>query len=291
MNEPADTTGPYGPATDVLPPPMPAAAGPPAPLPQVPGYEVLRELGRGGMGVVYAARHLRLNRIVALKVMRAGPAADRERFRQEAEAVARLQHPNVVQIFEVGDWPAEGGPTPYLALEYVAGPSLDRHLAGRPQPPRAAAALVETVARGVHAAHGAGVVHRDLKPANVLLAADGTPKITDFGLAKRLDAPAGHSLSGLVVGTPSYMAPEQAAGKSQAVGPAADVYSLGAVLYELLTGRPPFRGATPVDTVLQVLADEPAPPRLLQPRVPPDLDTICLKCLHKQPGGRYASAA
>jgi tetratricopeptide (TPR) repeat protein len=282
-------------------------------LPQVPGYEVLRELGRGGMGVVYAARHLRLNRTVALKMLRAGPSAapDRERFRQEAEAVARLQHPNVVQIFEVGDGPADGGAAPYLALEFVAGPTLDRHLAGRPLPPRAAAALTATLARAVHAAHRAGVIHRDLKPANILLAkseiphpksendpisdfgwgiSDFTPKVTDFGLAKRVESDSDLTQTGAILGTPSYMAPEQAGG-ARSVGPAADVYALGVILYECLIGRPPFRGATALDTLEQVRSCEPVPPTRLQPRVPRDLETVCLKCLAKEPAKRYPSAA
>jgi WD40 repeat protein/serine/threonine protein kinase len=258
-------------------------------LPAVPGYEVLGELGRGGMGVVYRARQAGLNRVVALKVILAGEhagEAERARFRAEAEAVARLQHPNVVQVHEVG----EHGGLPFFSLEYVEGGSLADRLDGTPWPAPRAAALVETLARAVRAAHERGVVHRDLKPANVLLTADGTPKVTDFGLAKRLDADKGPTQTGAVVGTPNYMAPEQAAGQGKAVGPAADVYALGALLYELLTGRPPFKGPTPLDTVLQVLADEPVPPARLQPRTPRDLETICLRCLRKEPARRYASA-
>jgi WD40 repeat protein len=254
----------------------------------VPGYEVLGELGRGGMGVVYQARQVGLNRLVALKMILAGGHAgpdDLLRFRGEAEAVARLKHPNVVQVYDVG----EAGGLPYFSLELVEGGSLDRTLAGTPLPPPAAAALVETLARAVAAAHAAGVVHRDLKPANVLLARDGTPKVTDFGLAKKLDA-AGPTATGAVMGTPSYMAPEQAGGRSSEVGPACDVYALGAILYECLTGRPPFKAPTPLDTILQVLSDEPVPPRRLQPKTPRDLETICLKCLCKQPGQRYDGA-
>jgi WD40 repeat protein len=252
-------------------------------------YELLGEVGRGGMGVVYKARQISLNRVVALKMILAGShagPADLARFKAEAEAAARLLHPNVVQIYEVG----EHDGLPFFSLEFVPGGSLDKKRAGTPLPARQAAALVRTLALAVHAAHERGIVHRDLKPANVLLADDGTPKITDFGLAKRLDE-VGQTASGAVVGTPPYMAPEQARGQSKEVGPAADVYALGAILYELLTGRPPFKAATAVETLLQVLGDEPASPRLLQPGVPADLETICLKCLAKQPAQRYGSAS
>jgi hypothetical protein len=255
----------------------------------VPGYDILRELGRGGMGVVYQARHLGLNRLVALKMILAGGHAGPDelaRFRGEAEAVARLKHANVVQVYDVG----EAGGLPYFSLEFVEGGSLDKKLAGTPLPPTEAAALVETLARAIAAAHAAGLVHRDLKPANVLLTSDGTPKVTDFGLAKRLDT-AGQTASGAVMGTPSYMAPEQAGGKSKETGPACDVYALGAILYECLTGRPPFKGPTPLDTIMQVVADEPVPPARLQSQTPRDLETICLKCLRKEPAKRYASAA
>jgi WD40 repeat protein len=268
--------------------PEAAAPGAGEGRPDVPGYEVLGELGRGGMGVVYRARQAGLNRVVALKMILAGVHAGAEevmRFRAEAEAVARLQHPNVVQVYEVG----EHAGLPYFSLEYCPGGSLDRKLAGTPLPPAEAAALVETLARAVQAAHDKGVVHRDLKPANVLLAADGSLKVTDFGLAKRLGE-AGRTATGAVLGTPSYLAPEQAAGARAEIGPACDVWALGAILYECLTGRPPFRGATAVDTLQQVVADDPVPPRALQPKVPRDLETVCLKCLEKQPGRRYATA-
>ena len=241
------------------------------------------------MGVVYKARHLKLGRVVALKMILAGGhagAADLARFKTEAEAVARLQHPNIVQIFEVG----EHGGLPFLSLEFCGGGSLDKKLAGTPLPPKEAAALVETLARAVQAAHDKGVVHRDLKPANVLLTEDSTPKITDFGLAKKLDADAGQTRTGAVMGTPSYMAPEQAGGKTAEMGPACDVYSLGAILYECLTGRPPFKAATTLETLQQVMADDPVPPRQLQPKTPRDLETVCLKCLEKQPGRRYGTA-
>jgi tetratricopeptide (TPR) repeat protein/predicted Ser/Thr protein kinase len=268
--------------------PAPAPAAPPPERAAVPGYEVLGELGRGGMGVVYRARQTTLGRVVALKMILAGAHAGPDelaRFRTEAEAIARLQHPGIVQIYEVGEH--EG--LPYFSLEFCPGGSLEKKLNGTPLPAAEAAALVQALARAVLAAHAKGVVHRDLKPANVLLAEDSTPKITDFGLAKKLDE-AGHTASGAVLGTPSYMAPEQAGGRGKAVGPAADVYALGALLYECLTGRPPFKAATPLDTLLQVVSEEPVPPRLLQPQVPRDLETICLKCLHKDPERRYAGA-
>ncbi|HXG10786.1 MAG TPA: serine/threonine-protein kinase [Gemmataceae bacterium] len=258
-------------------------------VPNIAGYEILEVLGQGGMGVVYKARQTRLNRLVALKMIRAGANAgpqELERFRTEAEAVARLEHPNIVQIYEIG----EQGGRPFLALEFVRGGSLARRLDGTPLPACQAARLVQTLARAVHHAHQQGIVHRDLKPANVLLTADGTPKIADFGLAKRLDADRGQTQTGAVLGSPSYMAPEQAEGRIKEIGPAVDIYALGAILYELLTGRPPFQGATLLETLEQVRGHDPVPPRDLQPSVPRDLETVCLKCLEKTPGRRYASA-
>ncbi len=259
-------------------------------LPLVTGYEILNELGRGGMGVVYRAWQQKLKRVVALKVMLAGDYAGPEgvgRFRIEAEAMARLQHPNIVQVHEIGEQDGR----PFLALEYVEGGSLARKLAGTPLASAEAARLVEVTALAMHAAHLKGVVHRDLKPANVLLTADGAPKVTDFGLAKLVVGGSGQTASGAFLGSPSYMAPEQAGGDSAHVGPPADVYALGALLYEALTGRPPFRGATVADTVRQVMSEDPVSPRRLCPTVPRDLETICLKCLKKSPKIRYATAA
>jgi serine/threonine protein kinase len=282
--------------TTTVPEPVPATRPPDGPMPATPAagpsvedYEILGELGRGGMGVVYKARHKELNRLVALKMILAGGhacAADLERFQIEALAVARLQHPNIVQIYDIG----EQGGLPFFSLEYCSGGSLAAKLDGTPLPGRQAAALVEKLARAMEAAHRAKIIHRDLKPANVLLAADGEPKITDFGLAKRLDA-AGQTQSGSVMGTPSYMAPEQARGRIKDIGPATDVYQLGAVLYELLTGRPPFKAATPLETVLQVTSNQPVPPRLLNSHMDADLERVTLKCLEKEPALRYGSAA
>ena len=259
-------------------------------LPRIAGYEVEGELGRGGVGVVYRARHLRLDRPVALKMLLAGPYAgqeERERFQREAEAVAGLRHANIVQLYDAGDLDGR----PYFTMEFVEGGSLAQKIAGVPQPARPSAALLSQVAEAVQFAHQSGIVHRDLTPANILLATDGTPKVTDFGLARRLEGGSGLTLSGVPMGTPSYMAPEQARGEKGAVGPATDVYALGALLYEMLAGRPPFRAETSTGTLQQVLHDDPVPPSRLNPRVPRDLATICLKCLSKEPQRRYASAA
>lgn len=267
-----------------------AAVPHPIDLPPVPGYRVEALLGHGGMGVVYRAWHLRLNRAVALKMLLAGPCArpeELERFQREAQAVAGLGHANIVQVYDVGD--VDG--RPYFTMELVKGGSLADQIRGIPQPAQQAAALVATLADAVHVAHQNGIVHRDLKPANILLTRDGTPKVTDFGLARRLEGDGGLTLSGTPVGTPSYMAPEQARGNRQAIGPATDVYALGAILYELLTGRPPFRAESATATLQQVVADEPVPPSRLNPKVPRDLATICLKCVEKDPAKRYRSAA
>lgn len=269
--------------------PATATASEAAALPMVPGYEVLGELGRGGMGVVYKARQQTPERLVALKMVLAGASADPAelgRFRGESEAIARIQHPNIVQVYEVGTHQG----LPYFSMEYVEGGTLaDRIKAELPEP-RQAAAIIFTLATAVHEAHQRGIVHRDLKPANVLLKDGLMPKISDFGLAKRLDVDLGQTESGAIVGTPSYMAPEQARGESKQATVATDVYALGAILYELLTGKPPFRAATPLDTLLQVIADEPVPVRRMQTKVPHDLETICLKCLEKKPENRYAGA-
>jgi hypothetical protein len=241
------------------------------------------------MGMVYRARHLRLGRLVALKMALAGSYAgqhERERFRREAEAVAALRHPNLVQVYDTGDWSGR----PYFTMELIEGGSLGQRLAGTPQPVRQAAALVATLAEAVQVAQQGGIVHRDLKPANILLIADGTPKIADFGLARRLEGGARLTQSGVPMGTPSYMAPEQARGQPN-TGPAVDLYALGAILYELLTGRPPFQGETAAATMNQVITYDPVPPSRLNFKVPRGLETICLKCLQKAPPHRYASAA
>jgi tRNA A-37 threonylcarbamoyl transferase component Bud32 len=272
----------------------------------VPGYEILDELGRGGMGVVYKARHLQLNRIVALKMVLGGGHAsreERERFLVEAKAVAALHHANIVQVHDFGQHDG----MPYMALEFINGGSVNSRLRDNPLQPHEAASLVEQLAHGLAAAHAKDIVHRDLKPHNVLLAVpdgcdpsqapltDCTPKVTDFGLAKRVaaepaDAAEGLTVTGAIMGTPSYMAPEQAEGKSNLIGPLADVYALGAILYECLTGRPPFRGPTALETIRQAVNEEPVRVRQLQPHCPRDLETICHMCLRKEPARRYGSA-
>jgi serine/threonine protein kinase len=288
-------------------------AGGPLPRPGPPGYELLELLGQGGMGVVFKARQLSLNRLVALKILRSSTPVRSEqlaRFQAEAEALARVQHPNIVQIHEVGEY--EG--RPFLVMEYIAGPTLAHDLQGRPQAPGRAAELLGILAGAVQAVHDCGIIHRDLKPANVLLAhrtlespgpgskrqpeaAESealvrfTPKITDFGLARRLGADSSQTTGGLIWGTPSYMAPEQVSGPAEHLGPATDIYALGAILYEVLTGRPPFGGASTEEVLARVLMEEPLSPAQLRPALPRDLVTICLKCLEKEPGKRYASAA
>jgi WD40 repeat protein/tRNA A-37 threonylcarbamoyl transferase component Bud32 len=267
--------------------PVPTAAD--LPLFRVAEYELLEEIGRGGMGVVFKARHVRLQRTVALKMILGGTLAhadDRQRFDTEAAAAAQLQHPGIVALYETGTHEGQ----PYFSMEYVSGSSLGQRVAAGPLPGRLAARYLEQTARAVHYAHDHGVLHRDLKPANVLLDEHDQPKITDFGLAKLLRTDSGQTRTGAVIGTPSYMSPEQAAAQKD-LGPACDVYSLGAILYELLTARPPFRGETALATLTMVAEADPVPPRLLNPKVDADLETVCLKCLEKDPGRRYASAA
>jgi serine/threonine protein kinase len=278
--------------------------------PKLTGYEVLGAIGRGGMGVVYQARQLKLNRLVALKRFRTTGPRELARSLLEAESLSRLQHPNIVQIYEI----IEHGGEVFLALELIEGGSLAARLKGRPQPPRETAELLEVVARAVHVAHTHGIIHRDLKPANILLrklegrkgdsatgdvsatasfvlhASSYVPKLTDFSVAKRLAGDPGETREGDVIGTPAYMAPEQAAGTREPVGPGADVYGLGVILYEMLTGRVPLQGATTLETLLLVRSEDPVPPRRQIARIPRDLETICLKCLEKEPARRYASA-
>jgi eukaryotic-like serine/threonine-protein kinase len=253
-------------------------------------YQVMEELGRGGMGIVYRAFDPHLRRIVALKVVmpeRLGRAEDRSRFQAEAEAAARLQHANIVQIYDLGENRGEL----FFAMEYVEGGSLARRLPEQAMPFREAAATLAVLGDAVEYAHQRKIVHRDLKPANILLTGDGTPKIADFGLCKRLDEQTGQTVDGALLGSPSYMAPEQAEGSAKTIGPATDVYGLGAILYEVLTGRPPFGGASAWETLLAVKSSEPAPPSRFQRHVPRDLETICLKCLEKTPSRRYENAA
>ena len=299
--------------------------GVPEPAPKgIPGYEILEELGRGGMGVVYKVRQISLGRIVALKMLLPGDLAAPEmlaRFRTEVETLARLRHPNIITIYDIGEFDQR----PYFTMEYIDGPSLDRLLLGRLQDPLASARLIETLARTMHAVHQQGIIHRDLKPANILLQESGgrskgagvrrqesgvrnqelerkfvdadscllnpdSCKITDFGLAKN-QADAGKlTQTGVTMGTPSYMAPEQARSLGMSVGPATDIYALGSILYEMLTGRPPFVGDSAVDVINQLVNEEPISPTRLRPSLPRDLVTICLKCLEKTPKRRYASA-
>jgi hypothetical protein len=279
------------------------------PLPLVAGYDILEVVGHGGMGIVYKARQVKLNRLIALKMILWGaPPAELARFRTEAEVVASLEHPHIIRIYEVGEHAGH----PYLVLEWADRGNLAGHLSGAPLPAQSAAGLLLPLARAVALAHARGIIHRDLKPANVLLRTNdkdataeasaqaprgsilpafplAVPKIADFGLAKRLDADQGQTQTGAVLGTPSYMAPEQAKGKKE-IGPATDIYALGAILYELLTGRPPFQGESSLETMREVTETEPVQVRRLHPTVPRDLETICLKCLQKAPGKRYLSA-
>ncbi len=302
---PVPTLG-AGESNDLLPPPQPAAApaldltalaawpeGPPrsaGPLPVVPGYEVLGLLGEGGMGIVYKARQVGLNRTVALKMIRPDHHADeqvRARFRREAEAVAALKHPHIVTVHAVGEHDGR----PYLAFEFVPGGSLADGPRGQPRPARVAAALVADVAGAVQHAHQRGILHRDLKPSNVLLDERGRPLLTDFGLARPLQPDAGLTGSGAPLGSPAYMAPEQAGGRPEAVGPATDVFGLGAILYELLTGRPPHQGADLLSTLEQAARGAILPARRVNPKVPRALNAICARALAPEPGQRYASAA
>jgi eukaryotic-like serine/threonine-protein kinase len=252
------------------------------------GYEILNELGRGGMAIVYKAHELKLNRIVAIKMLRSGIHASTEelkRFRLEAEVVAQLKHPNIVQIHSVGDYLG----VPFLSLELIDGGTLETFINGKPHSPEVAIQLVEAIARGVHAAHQKGIIHRDLKPSNILMTQDHVPKIADFGVAKLATFERDHTQTGVVMGTPCYIAPEKAKGVRETT-PGVDVYALGVILYELLTGRPPFTGATPLDTVKQVIDAEPVPPSRLVPKLHRDLEAICLQCLEKSPERRYTTA-
>ncbi len=251
-------------------------------------YEILEKIGSGGMGVVYKARQFSLNRVVALKMIKSGELANpeaHERFHKEAEAAANLDHPGIVPAFEVGEHNGQH----YFSMGYIDGQSLAERLKDGPLPPLEAAQLIRKIAEAVDYANQQGVIHRDLKPGNVLITKSGIPRITDFGLAKRIEEDSALTATGQILGTPSFMPPEQAAGRLD-VGPSADVYALGAILYDLLTGRPPFQAANVMDTLRQVLEREPIVPRQLNPTVPKDLETICLKCLNKVPERRYGSA-
>jgi serine/threonine protein kinase len=275
-----------------------AHPGPSAPPPTPPcdtapqrfgDYELLGEVGRGGMGVVYKAREAGLDRVVAIKMLLPGAVPDEaelQRFRTEAAAAARLQHPHIVAVHRVGEHDGRH----FYSMDFIDGVSLTQRLAEGPLPGRTAARYAAVVARALHHAHQHGILHRDVKPGNVLLDGDDRPHVTDFGLAKQYNSDSNQTRTGSILGTPSYMAPEQAAGRKD-LGPACDIYGVGALLYELLTGRPPFRAETPLDTMLQVMEVEPVPPRLLNPKIDRDLETVCLKCLQKGPRDRYASAA
>jgi serine/threonine-protein kinase len=300
LDPPESTSPTWRNECSLMPPPelcdAPRASDfpPVCPLPSLPGYEILEVLGRGGMGVVYKARQISLNRMVAVKMLLAGAHAGPEelaRFQSEAETAARLQHANIVQVYEIGVHEGQ----PFIALEFMES-SLAKSLAGTPLPPRQAATWAEMLARAGHYAHQRGIIHRDLKPANVLLSRDGVLKIADFGMAKIVLAERtsgrarAETTPGDIFGTPSYMAPEQADGRVRQIGPATDVYGLGAILYEMLTGRPPFCASTILQTLEDVCLREPVPPSRLQPSLPRDLEVICLTCLQKKADRRYASA-
>lgn len=277
-------------ASNDVPPGVSAAAPPASPAVRRFGtYELLNELARGGMGVVYRARQVSLDRIVAVKMILQGDLASKDdvvRFQREAESAARLNHPGIVQVYEVG----EVGGQHFFSMSFIEGQSLQQRIQSGPVPPYEAAEIMVKVAEAIGYAHQQGVVHRDLKPANVLVDWQGEPRITDFGLARTLDREHALTRSGAVMGTPSYMPPEQAAGRSAQVGPEADIYSLGAVLYCLLTGRPPFQAANLTDTLMQVIEGDPIPPRALNPAIDADLNAICMKCLEKNPADRFSSA-
>jgi eukaryotic-like serine/threonine-protein kinase len=258
-------------------------------FPVIPGYEVEAVLGRGGMGVVFRAKHVKLNRTIALKMLLAGAYAAPEelaRFRREAQAVAVLRHPNIVQVYDAGEITGR----PFFTMEFVEGGTLARQMAANPFPPRRAAETVAVLASAVQFAHKSGFIHRDIKPVNILMTPDGMPKITDFGLVRSIEAGTEITQIGARVGTPTYMAPEQAAGNVNAIGPSVDIYALGALLYEMLTGKPPLEGKSPTETLHKVLSEDPPPLSGLNAKVPRDLETICLKCLQKDPARRYASA-
>ncbi|MBM4069447.1 MAG: serine/threonine protein kinase [Planctomycetes bacterium] len=288
--EPTIETGPGAESAARMPAPSRDGQAAHAAAGQFGDYDLLQEVARGGMGIVYRARQLSLDRVVALKMIIAGRLAseeDLQRFRTEAEAAARLQHPNIVKVYEVGE--ADG--QHFFSMEFIDGQSLSQKVhAQGPLPGREAARQLRLIARAVHHAHRHGVLHRDLKPANILIDAEDEPHVTDFGLAKRIGGDSDRTRTGVILGTPSYMAPEQAAGSVRDLGPPCDIYGLGAILYELLTGRPPFRSESSLETVRQVLDHDPVPPRLLNPNVDAVLETICLKCLEKDPGRRYATA-
>jgi predicted Ser/Thr protein kinase len=288
MSSPTPPTPP--PAQQTLPfsPEAPAANGDLSVPDRFGSFEIVCEIGRGGMGVVFKARERGLNRVVALKMILPGHLAspeDRERFQREAQATAILQHPNIVTILSVGQIDERH----YYSMDYIEGPSLSQRLAEGPLPCKATARYVAILARAMHHAHQHGILHRDLKPSNILIDDADQPHITDFGLAKQLRGEAGKTRTGAILGTPGYMSPEQAEGRKD-LGPESDVYGLGAILYECLTGKPPFQADSPLDTILQVLDREPTPPRELRPDIDRDLETVCLKCLAKDPRDRYPSA-
>ncbi len=282
--QPVDATASATTAISAAPPDAPER-----PLGTFGDYELLEKIASGGMGVVYRARQRSLNRIVALKMIRGGQLASREeilRFHAEAEAAANLRHPNIVTIYEIGELEGQH----YFSMDYIHGESLTEIMSQKGVTPDQAAEYLHTIALAIEYAHQHGVVHRDLKPSNILIDASGQPKVTDFGLAKRIDRGVDLTMSGSLIGSPPYMSPEQAAGKKEEVGPASDVYSLGTILYQLLTGRPPFQGDTPLETIYQVLETEPTAPRVIDREIPRDLETLCLKCMAKDPKDRYASA-